>query len=207
MIDFLAIGTILGLSAGFSPGPLLTLVVSETLQHNMKAGIKVALAPLVTDLPIIALTVFILSKLSNFQGVLGMISLIGGGVILNMGYKSIRTRGIEIATQAMEPKSLLRGVLVNALSPNPYLFWLSIGAPLMVKAIHLNVMALLSFIVSFYFFLVGSKILLAFLIGKSKSFLSGNVYRNIMRFLGLVLCIFAFILFFDGLKLLGVIRI
>ena len=55
MISFLTTGAILGLSAGFAPGPLLTLVVSETLRYNVKEGIKVALAPIVTDLPIVVL--------------------------------------------------------------------------------------------------------------------------------------------------------
>jgi len=60
MLNFLGIGLILGLSAGFAPGPLLTLVISETLQHDLKAGVKVALAPIITDLPIIIFTLFIL---------------------------------------------------------------------------------------------------------------------------------------------------
>jgi len=59
---------VLGVSAGFAPGPLLTLVISETLQHDIKSGVKVALAPIITDLPII-----ILSKLTNFHDILGII--------------------------------------------------------------------------------------------------------------------------------------
>ena len=64
MTSFFLIGTLLGLSAGLSPGPLLTLVVSETFRHDFKAGIKVAISPLITDLPIILLTVIILDRLS-----------------------------------------------------------------------------------------------------------------------------------------------
>ncbi len=111
MIHFLTIGTVLGLSAGFAPGPLLTLVISETLQHDIKSGVKVALAPIITDLPIIILTLFILSKLSNFHNILGIISLAGGLFILSMGYKSMRTKGVEINLQEMRPKSFnKRGV-------------------------------------------------------------------------------------------------
>ncbi|MBT4876955.1 MAG: LysE family translocator, partial [Desulfobacula sp.] len=46
MIHYLTIGMVLGLSAGLAPGPLLTLVISETLLHDIRAGIKVAMAPL-----------------------------------------------------------------------------------------------------------------------------------------------------------------
>jgi hypothetical protein len=53
MTHFLGIGIIFGLSAGLAPGPLLMLVISDTLRHGIKAGVKVALAPVITDLPII----------------------------------------------------------------------------------------------------------------------------------------------------------
>jgi len=205
MINFLTIGTILGLSAGFTPGPLLALVISETLQHDIQSGIKVALAPIITDLPIIILTLFILAKLSNFHSILGVISLIGGFFILFIGFKSIRTKRLELNLQETKPNSLTKGILVNALSPSPYLFWFSVGAPTMIKAMSQNMIAPVAFIISFYALLVGSKILLAILVGKSKSFLVGNVYIYTMRFLGLVLCVLAFVLFHDGLKLLGLI--
>ena len=121
MINFLTIGTILGLSAGFAPGPLLTLVISETLQHDIKSGVKVAIAPIITDLPIIIITLFILAKLSNFHNILGIISLTGGFVILFMGYESIRTKGVELNLQETKSRSLMKGILVNALSPHPYI--------------------------------------------------------------------------------------
>jgi len=206
MIYFLTVGTVLGLSAGFAPGPLLTLLFSETLQHGTKSGVKVALAPVITDLPIIVFTLFVLSKLSNFHNVLGIISLAGGFFILSMSYHSIRTKGVDLSIREAESKSLTKGVLANILNPHPYLFWFSVGAPTMTKAITLHVAALLAFIVSFYVCLVGSKILVAITIGKSKSFLSGKVYIYTMRFLGLVLGVLAVILFYDGLRLLGIIR-
>ena len=34
-------GLVVGLSAGASPGPLLSLVISETLNHGTRAGTKV----------------------------------------------------------------------------------------------------------------------------------------------------------------------
>ena len=82
MTGFLLVGTILGLSSGLAPGPLVTLVISETLQHDVKAGIKIALAPIVTDVPIIFLTLFILAELSTFHKILGIVSLLGGLFIL-----------------------------------------------------------------------------------------------------------------------------
>ena len=47
---------LMGLGEGLKPGPLNTLVISETLQHDWKAGMKVSLSPLITDAPIITLS-------------------------------------------------------------------------------------------------------------------------------------------------------
>ena len=205
MVQYLIIGTVLGLSAGFSPGPLLALVISETLQHDIQSGVKVALAPIITDFPIIVLTLFVLSKLAGFHDILGLISLAGGFFLLYMGLDCIRTREVDLDVREVKPKSLTRGILVNTLSPHPYLFWFSVGAPTMSKAMNLNTIAPLAFILSFYFFLVGAKIVLAVLVGRSKSFLKGDNYLYILRFLGLLLCILAVVLFHDGLKLLEII--
>jgi len=205
MISFLTLGVILGLSSGLAPGPLLTLLLMETLQHGIKAGVKVALAPIITDLPIIVLTLFVLSKLSGFHSIIGIISLAGGCFIFFMGYQSIRSPGLEIKIQNQQPQSFTKGILTNALNPHPYLFWFSVGAPLMAKAMQGSIYALLAFICSFYALLVGSKILLAILVGKSRAFLAGKKYVYTLRSLGFALCVLALILLYDGLKLLKLI--
>lgn len=204
MINFLVIGIILGLSAGFAPGPLLALVVSETLQHNIRSGVKVALAPIITDLPIILISLFILTKLSNFHTVLGIVSLGGGLFLLLLGYQSLKIQGVDLDILVTSPKSLSRGILTNFLSPHPYLFWLSVGAPTMTSAMNSDLFAGVAFIGGFYFCLVGAKIIVAILTGKSRSFLTGNSYRAMIRCLGLFLIILAGKLFYDGLTLLQV---
>ena len=92
MLYFLSFGAVLGISSGLSPGPLLALVISETLRHGVKAGVKVALAPIITDLPIIILTLLVLSKLSGFPEILGAISLAGGIFICTLGFGCIRAK-------------------------------------------------------------------------------------------------------------------
>ena len=178
MLHYLLIGTVLGLSAGLAPGPLLTLVISETLKHDIRAGIKVALAPVFTDLPIILLTLFVLSSLSDFDWILGIISLLGGLFVLHMGYDSMKTTGVELALDKAAPKSFFKGILTNILSPHPYLFWFSVGAPTMTKAMSISMASALVFIVSFYVLMVGTKAVLAIIVGRSKSFLNDSWIGN-----------------------------
>jgi threonine/homoserine/homoserine lactone efflux protein len=204
MLSFLTTGTILGLSAGFAPGPLLALVITETLQHDIKAGVKVALAPILTDLPIVVFTLFALAKLSRFQHMLGGISIIGSCFILYLGIKNIMIEAVNLQQNTSPHRSLQKGILVNGLSPYPYLFWISVGGPTTIKAMEVSLTAAISFIGSFYVLLVGAKIVLAVLVGKSRFFLQGNIYIFTMRLLGFILLILAGILFRDGLDLLNI---
>ena len=204
MLEFLSSGIILGLASGFAPGPIMVLVIAETLRHNMKAGVIVALAPLVTDIPIILLAVYILSKISHLEMILGFISLFGGLFIMYLGYESLRTTGVNLELAAANPKSFRKGVITNALSPHPYLFWMTVGTPMIMKAWTDSIPSAAAFIGSFYLFLVGTKVVIAIIVGKSGSFLKGKIYIYCMRTLGLLLILFSILLFQDGLRLLGV---
>jgi hypothetical protein len=73
----------------------------------------------------------------------------------------------------------------------------------MIKALNSGVATLIAFLGAFYTCLLGAKILLAILVGRSRTFLTGRSYLYTLRFLGLLLGGLAFLLFRDGLKLLG----
>jgi threonine/homoserine/homoserine lactone efflux protein len=203
MMEFLIAGTLLGLAAGFSPGPLLVLVISETLRHNIKAGIKVAIAPLVTDVPIILISLLLLNRLAGFKPVLGCVSILGGLFILYLGYESLKTRGVEFNLSSVGFSPLRKGVITNALNPHPYIFYTTVGAPIIFKSLNQNFLSTVLFVGSFLLLLVGSKVVLALVVERSRSFLQGPVYIWVMRTLGALLFLFSFILFRDGFRLFG----
>jgi threonine/homoserine/homoserine lactone efflux protein len=203
MIEFLSAGMLLGLAAGIAPGPLLVLVISETLKHNIKAGIKVSIAPLVTDVPIILLSLLILSRLANFKPVLACISIFGGLFILYLSYESLKTRGVELNLAAVGAGAFKKGVITNALNPHPYVFYMTVGAPIIFKGINQSFLAVLSFVGTFLLFLVGCKVILAMVVGRSRGFLKGRIYIWVMRALGVLLLFFSIVLFRDGFRLLG----
>jgi threonine/homoserine/homoserine lactone efflux protein len=198
MDTYLSTGIVLGLSAGFSPGPLTTLVISQSMQHGLREGLKVAMAPFITDLPIILISLLILAKLRNFNEVLGVISILGGFVLMYLAYLSFKTRRIEVDTANVQARSLSKGTLVNFFSPNPYLFWLTIGAPTVIAASERSYVTAAGFFAAFYACLIGGKFLMAFIAAKSRDLLTGVTYRIVMRVLGGILVIMALMLFRDG---------
>jgi threonine/homoserine/homoserine lactone efflux protein len=206
MSGYVLIGALLGLSAGFAPGPLMTLVISETLQHGVSNGIKVAIVPVITDLPVIIVTFYLSARLTELDHILGMVSLAGGFFILYLACNNLRTVAVAVDINNLpRPRSIMKGILTNILSPHPYMFWLTVGAPVLGTAMKESFIYALVFVAVFYGCLVGSKIVLAVITGKSRTFLAGKAYIYTMKLLGVLLCLFSILLFHDGLQLLGMI--
>jgi threonine/homoserine/homoserine lactone efflux protein len=203
MTAYLLAGAVLGLSAGFSPGPLFALVLSQTVRYGVREGIKVAAAPLVTDLPVLLLSSLLLTRLSVHGRLLGAVSLAGAAVLAHMAYGTFRAEPRAASAPDAAPGSLARGVAVNALNPHLYVFWLTIGAPMILKGWKESPAAAVLFVAGFAGCLVGAKAALAFLADRSSRFLDGSGYRWVMRALGLLLLAFAGVLLRDGLRLFG----
>lgn len=196
-------GAVLGLAAGVSPGPLLTLVVTQTLQYGTREGVKVALAPMLTDLPIIVAALLLVVSLAEVGPVLGIISLLGGLYVGFLGWSTFRSGSGAARQDAPRPCSLKRGVAVNFLSPHPYLFWSVVGGPLLFQVLETSLAAAGVFLLLFYGGLVGSKMLLARLVGGIRGLLHSTWYRLTLQGLGLVLLLFAALLIRDGLGMLA----
>jgi threonine/homoserine/homoserine lactone efflux protein len=197
MLYYLFTGITLGLSAGFSPGPLMALVLSETIQHGKKAGFFVAMAPVLTDLPIILVSIFLITLLTSSDLAFGFLSVIGGIYLIWLAMQNFRIKGFRVNTSG-EGKSLQKGIIVNFLNPAPYIFWISIGAPLILKGWDKNPLDPVFFLAGFYGCLIGSKIIIAILVGIYRTRIRDMTYRTINRMLGFLLILLAAKFFFDG---------
>jgi len=198
VFSFLLAGLLLGLSGGLTPGPLLALAASETLRHGVCAGIRVALAPLLTDAPIVLATLWLLQPLAEQNLVLAILSLSGGCYLIWLGLDGLRFQGANLKpTHAAG--SLRRGVMANFFNPNPWLFWLTVGAPTVLEAWRrAGWLAVIAFIASFYVLLVGSKVLLVLALGRGRYILRDKGYLLLMRSLGLVLLVYALLFLSEG---------
>ncbi|MBN2091216.1 LysE family translocator [candidate division KSB1 bacterium] len=199
MLSSFLTGFTLGFSAALAPGPLQALVISETMQHNSRAGLKVALAPLLTDAPIILFTVFILSQIADFNHILGGIT-IGGAIFLGyLGVQNLKISDLPNETTMLKPHSIRKAFFTNLLSPHPYLFWFSIGAPLVVSGYQEGIFHAVLFILGFYLALIGTFSIIAIFINLFQILKKGRIYFYLIRTLGIVLFFFAIRLFLLGL--------
>jgi threonine/homoserine/homoserine lactone efflux protein len=177
----LLLGISIGLGAGVSPGPLLTLVISTSLQRGFGAGLRVACSPLLTDGPIIAVTLLFLSTVPD--ALLAAFGVAGGLFMISLGLAAIH----QATSATLQPvggpavqRDLWQGMLVNTLSPHPWLFWLSVGGPILVAAWSKAPPRAAAFLVGFYLCLIGAKIVLAGVVAAGRHRLSDAWYRRLL---------------------------
>jgi threonine/homoserine/homoserine lactone efflux protein len=199
MTAYIMLGVTMGLTAGLSPGPLLMLLISETIKRNRKAGILVACVPLITDLPIVLISIFVLQSISNYHFILGIISLLGALYLGYLAFENIKLKHFDPDIDELRSKSLKKGIITNFLNPNPYLFWMTIGAPTVLKGYRTNIFLSLCFVIGFYIFLVGSKIIIALLVDRSKALIKSSLYVMLIKILGLILLVFSLIFIKESL--------
>ena len=205
MAAFLA-GVSLGFGAGISPGPLLTLVITTTLARGLGAGLRVGLSPLLTDAPIILIAVLAVGALPAWAA--AALGALGGCYVVYLGVETMRSaRGATLdgtAAQGGAAHDLGRGALVNLLSPHPWLFWITVGAPILAAQWQRSPWQAAAFLLGFYALLVGSKLALALVVASGRQRLDGPWYGRVLPASGAVLVVFGGLLLWQaGQALIG----
>ncbi len=171
----------LGLFAGLSPGPLMTLVLTSTLERGFKGGLSTAVAPLLTDVPMIALSLLVLGNVPEWF--LDAVTMIGGLFVVYIGLQTVfRSRGAvsTLDVQGVSARDVGRGALLNLLSPHPWLFWFTIGTPYMIERWAVARWQSIAFVTIFLALLVGCKVAIAWAASRGRRFLGSTWYRVLM---------------------------
>ncbi len=151
MLNLISQGISLGFSAGAMPGPLQSYLISQTLANGWRKSIIVIFSPLITDGPIILLAVVLLKQLP--PELIRLIQVIGGLYLLWIAYGAWRRfrSGVTLdATPQPQTRTLSQGLMMNWLSPGPYIFWGTINGPLLIGAAQLSIWHGVAFMLSFY---------------------------------------------------------
>ena len=201
-MDSFLLGLSLGLGAGLAPGPLLALVIRTALQDGAAAGVRVAFSPLVTDVPIILVAVLLAASLP--EEVLGALGVAGGAFVVWLGIEALREdpAAAEAAAGAAAPqRDILRGALTNALSPHPWVFWLTVGAPILAQG---DATDAALFLAAFYLLLIGAKVVLALGVGAGRErLMQGRGYVLLLRASAVLLLATGVLLAVEGVHTLS----
>ena len=203
-LGFIASGAVLGLAGGLSPGPLTALVIRQTLHFGTREGLKVALVPVLTDGPLVALAALAITSLEGLDSALGAIALCGAMFLLWLAWETARAEPPEVEVRdTTQANSAVKALIANFLNPHPYLFWFAVGGPIVAEGWGRGALYVLAFCAGFLTCLCGAKIVVAVLTGRYRRALLGPAYRWVMRGLALAMLVFSLQFAQHGARLLG----
>jgi threonine/homoserine/homoserine lactone efflux protein len=152
MLPYLIQGFGYGLAAAAQPGPLQTFLVSQSISKGWQKSLPAALAPLVSDGPIIAIVLFVLTQIPEW---LQRVLYIAGGLfILYLAYNTFLAWknfvAQEIVTESSGTKNMFQAALTNILNPAPYIYWSLVTGPILLAGWRETPANGIGFLVSFY---------------------------------------------------------
>jgi threonine/homoserine/homoserine lactone efflux protein len=156
MIAYLVLGATYAFASAVQPGPFQTYLISQSLANGWRRTLPAALAPVLSDGPIILLVLLVLTRVpAAFEGVL---RCVGGVFVLYLAAGAFRSWRHYQSGTAPAPGSAPSGVwnatFVNLLNPNPYLAWSLVMGPLLMAAWRETPARGAAFLVGFYATLV-----------------------------------------------------
>ena len=161
-----------GFAAGVQPGPLQTYIISQTLLKGWRRVLPAALAPLISDGPIITICLLVLSQVPPWLQ--RFLYIAGGLFVLYLAYGAYQTwknfdRNIP-STGSTTQKSILKAALVNLLNPGPYIFWTLVTGPILLTGWRKSPVYGLGFMVGFYITMILSLLTIILLFSTTRQF-------------------------------------
>lgn len=159
-----------GFSAAVQPGPFQTYVLSQTLHRGWRSTLPMALAPLLSDGPIIALVLLVLSQIpDSLQRLLYIASGLFILYLARGAFITWRDFDPQAATEAKpNQQNLLKAALMNLISPGPYIFWSLVTGPVLLNGWRESPANGVGFMVGFYAAMIASLGGLILLFGTAK---------------------------------------
>ena len=167
MLEHILIGVGFAFAAAVQPGPFQAFLLARTVENGWKRTLPAAFAPLLSDIPIILLVLFVLNNLS--ENILLGLQIAGGLLLIYLGIDAYRRSQKPVEEKQDDktgkPRTLFEAALINLLNPNPYLSWALVLGPAFMEAWRQKPSYGASLIIAFYAVMVGSLLLLIILFG------------------------------------------
>lgn len=202
MLTALFAGLSIGLGSGVAPGPLTGLAISTTLRSGLGSGLRIAIAPLISDSIIILLSLTLVSQLPD--GAITVLGIVGALVVAAFGLEILwsahKMRNSEIEMGSPKPTKLQRlpvvaqGAMVNFLNPAPWIFWITAGSTILIGFWRESPTQAIIFLLAFYVTLVGAKVAIVVALAASRHRMNARTYRLILTASGILLLATAIIL-------------
>jgi threonine/homoserine/homoserine lactone efflux protein len=199
---------VLGLSGAVMPGPLLTVTIAESMRRGLRAGPLLVAGHALLEGALVVLLFFGLGDLVQQPDVFSGVALVGGGMLLWMGFGMLRSlprlrldldRG---RSSGLHP--LLAGGAISLANPYFVLWWATIGLGYLAVAHEAGLSGVLTF---YLFHILSDFVWYAFVSGAvvfGRRYLGDRGYRGLVGGCAIFILSFGFYFGYRGLeRLLG----
>lgn len=179
------------LSGALMPGPLLAITIGEAARRGFWAGPLLILGHALLEMALVVLLVLGLSQFIESKLVLGIVGIVGGTVLVGMGFLTARsgwqraTVPIGSANTAKSRLLVISGVLGSVSNPYWFLWWATIGTTYLLWAMGVGSLGVASFFTGHILADFSWYALVAFVIATGKRAMSDNLYRWLLMVCGL----------------------
>ena len=192
-------GIVYGFAAAVQPGPFQTYLISQALLKGWQRTLVAALAPLISDGPIIALCLLMLSQVPVWFE--RFLYIAGGLFILYLAYGAYRSwRNFDPTLPSNESgahESLLKAAMMNALSPGPYIFWSLVTGPILLRGWRETPLHGIGFMLGFYVTMILSLCAIIVIFGSARQ-LGPRVNRALLGVSAVALLFFGLYQIWQG---------
>ena len=191
ILSTLVLGFLIGLTGALAPGPTLVATINASLAGNWTAGLKVSLGHIIIETAIFFLIILGLASVANPYTT--AIAVIGGIALIVFGVMTIA--GSRSANLSMEPAQAttspyMAGLLTSAANPYFWIWWLSVGSALLIKALAGGLLLAAVFMIGHWAADTGWYVFVSTGVSKGRTILSDTTYHRIMAACGVFLVLF-----------------
>jgi threonine/homoserine/homoserine lactone efflux protein len=197
---------IVGFSGAMMPGPLLAVTVAETPRKGSQTGSILTGGHAIAEVAVVILLSLGLAAVMENRAVKGGIGIIGGAMLIFMGfgmiYSLIRRKIRQETESAGSKKSgrlVLDGIITSLSNPYWFVWWATTGAAFLIKSLEFGFLGP----VVFYFGHILSDLVwytvVSVLIWNGRKFIAGVGYKILIGACGLFLLYLGGLFIHDGI--------
>ncbi|MEM2947676.1 MAG: LysE family transporter [Candidatus Bathyarchaeia archaeon] len=187
---FLASVVFISLSGVMMPGPVFAVTVAKGYRSKA-AGILIALGHGAVEFPLILLLYFGLSSFFASSIVQKAIGVVGGAVLIYMGFQTFKTkREASAETSHSGHASFIAGLIATGANPYFFIWWATVGVALIWNASIFGAMGLMAFVTVHWLCDLAWDTFVSVTVFKTKRFWNEKVFTLVFLFCFAVLVIF-----------------
>ena len=199
---------VIALSGALMPGPLLTVLVSESSRRGALAGPSMILGHGMLELALVLALLMGMAPFLNRDDVFIGIALIGGVILFWMAismFRSLPTLHLALDVEAEKSQNLvIAGILFSLANPYWIIWWASIGLAYIMNSSKFGILGIMAFFIGHILADLTWYSLISYSVARGRRFFTNVSYRWLIGVCASFLFVFAGYFFYSGIDKLWI---